>query len=244
MSQDRVILARSGRRTTGRARAAAPAHPLLALQRSIGNGAVASLLQRAPARRVTANPTRPGKRLKGRSPADIANKLADLRAAHRNEAHAVLNGLQFDHLWGGLKSDVTNDDEEHSVRIDRQSPTPTHSNIQIQTNGVSVSIATVLVSDALFATTDQRGVVNAVKQAFRMSLDDGMQWEVYDAPDAEKVEPSKAKGNGPDRGGDKGKKGKGGGGGGGQARPPDPGHLSRLCANVCPNEQRAAAKIA
>jgi hypothetical protein len=218
MSHDRVIVARSGRRTTGRARAAAPAHPLLALQRSIGNGAVASLLQRAPAGRVTANPTRPGKRLKGRSPADIMNKLAVLRAAHRNDAHAVLHGLQFDHLWGGIKSDVTNDDEEHSVRIDRQSPGQTYSNIQIQTNGISISIATVLVSDALYTTTDQRGVVNAVKQAFRASLDDGMQWEVYDAPDAEKVEPSKGKSKGPDRGGDKGKKGKGPGGGGGGGR--------------------------
>jgi hypothetical protein len=212
MSHDHVHTGRYEIRKTGRPRAAAPEHPLLGLQRSIGNGAVAQLVQRTPARRITENPTRPGKRLKGK-PTEIAEKHATLRTQHRDDAHTVLNGLQFDHLWGGLKSDVTNDDEEHSVRIDRQSPSRTHSNMQIQTNGISISLATVLVADTLAGTKDQRGVVNAVKQAFRSSLSDGMQWEVYDAPDAEKVEPSKGKGKGPDRGGDKGKKGKGGGGG-------------------------------
>jgi hypothetical protein len=219
MSRDHVRIGRYESGKAGGARAATPVHPVLALQRSIGNGAVASLLQRTPARRVTENPTRPGKRLKGK-PAEIIEKHAALRMQHRDDAHAVLNGLEFDHLWGGSKSDVTGDDEEHSVRIDRQNPTRTHSNIQIQTNGISISIATVLVADTLAATRDQRGVVNAVRQAFRSSLADGMQWEVYDAPDAEKVEPRQGKGKGPDRGGDKGKKGKGPGkgrgGGGGQ----------------------------
>ena len=216
MSHGRVIVARCESRKTGRARAGAPVHPLLTLQRSIGNGAVARLLQRAPARRATEHATRTGKRIKGK-PHEIAAKFADLRTQHRADANEVLKGLQFDHLWGGLKSDVTNDDEEHSVRIDRQSPTPTHSNIQIQTNGTSISLATVLVADELAATKDRPGVVNAVKAAFRSSLDDGMQWEVYDAQEAEKVEFGKGKGKGPDKG-DKGKKGKGpkGGGGGGK----------------------------
>lgn len=213
MSGDHVRIGRYESRKTERPRAAAPVHPLLALQRSIGNGAVARLLQRKPGRRVTENRTRTGDRITGK-PEEIAAKFAGLRAKNSADAFEVLKGLEFDHLWGRSKSDVTGDDEEHSVRIDRQNPTRTHSNIQIQTNGTSISLATVLVADELAATKDRAGVLNAVKQAFRSSLADGMQWEVYDAPEVEKVEPKgKGKGKGPDRGGDKGKKGKGGGGG-------------------------------
>lgn len=222
MSHGRIIVARAGSRQTGRARAAAPVHPLLGLQRSIGNGAVARMLQRTPATRVTQHPTRTGDRIKGK-PEEVATKFRELREKHRDDANEVLKGLQFEQLWGRSDSDVTNSDEEFSVRVDRQNPTPTHSNIQIQTNGkVSISLATVLVSDTLATTKDRARAVNAVKYAFRMSLADGMQWEVYDEVEAEKVEPSKSKGKGPDRGGDKGKKGKGpgksGGGGGKRGR--------------------------
>jgi hypothetical protein len=216
MSHSRFVVARSGSRKAVQAPAATPVHPLLALQRSIGNGAVARLLQRAPGTRVTAHETRTGGRITGK-PAEIATKFRDLREKHRADAIEVLKGLRFEHLWGGSKSDVTNSDEEFSVRIDRQNPTPTHSNIQIQTNGkTSISLGTVLLSDTLATTKDRAAVVNAVKQAFRMSLGDGMQWEVYDAPEAEKVQAGKGKGASPDRG-DKGKRGKGPGKGGGGA---------------------------
>jgi hypothetical protein len=187
---------------------------MLALQRSIGNAATARVLQRAPARRVTENETRPGgDRLRGKSPEDTARKFAELREKHREDAFELLKGLQFDHLWGRSKSDVTNSDEEFTVRVDRQNPTKTHSNVQIQTNGTSITLATVLVADTLGATKDRAGVVNAVKQAFRASLADGMQWEVYDAEETDEVETGKTKGKPPARG-DKGKKGKRGGGGG------------------------------
>jgi hypothetical protein len=211
MAREHVLMRRLQHRGTGGAHVAAASHPALALQRSIGNHAVARMLQRAPAGRVTEHPTRTGKRIKG-TPQQIAVRFADLRAQNREGTIDVLRGLEFDHLWGGLKSDVTNSDEEFSVRIDRQSPTPTHSNVQIQTNGTSISLATVLVADTLAGARDRRGVLNAVKQAFLASLADGMQWEVYDAEETAEVETGKTKGKSPDRG-DRGKKKRGGGGG-------------------------------
>ena len=121
-------------------------------------------------------------------------------------------------MWGRSKSNVTGTGDEYSVRIDRQNPTPTASNIHIQTNGNSVSIAMVLVRDEL-AGKNRGAVLAAVRQAFRGSLADGMQWEVYDAPVEEK-EQVYVKGGKKGGGGNQGKKGgyqgKKGGGGGGQ----------------------------
>ena len=218
MSHSRFIVARSGSRKAVRAPAATPVHPLLALQRSIGNGAVARLLQRAPGtarHRARDEDRRAHHRQAGRDCDEVPPTCG---TKHRADAIEVLKGLRFEQLWGGSKSDVTNSDEEFSVRIDRQNPTPTHSNIQIQTNGkTSISLGTVLLSDTLATTKDRAGCRERRQgKPSASSLGDGMQWEVYDAPEAEKVEPGKGKGKSPDRG-DKGKRGKGPGKGGGGA---------------------------
>jgi hypothetical protein len=188
---------------------AAPAHPVMALQRAIGNGAVARMLQRAPASRQTDHPTSFGKRITGKSQADKLEKFADMRASATADARQIVRELEWDHLWGGLKSDVTGTGDEYSVRIDRQSPTPTHSNVQIQTNGVSVSVATVLIADSLStaSATARNAIMRLVRAGLLSSLDDGMQWEVYDdapEPAAKPPEP-KVKDKGSGKGGGKGK---------------------------------------
>src|SRR5690349_5204575 len=67
MTREKAALTRRrGGRPAASPAVAAPAHPVLALQRSIGNAAVTRLLQRAPAARATENPTRTGKRIKGK----------------------------------------------------------------------------------------------------------------------------------------------------------------------------------
>jgi hypothetical protein len=179
--------------------------PVLALQHAIGNRAVARLLQRVPATRVTQYRTAFGNRITGRSPAEKLEKFATLRARATGDARTIVNDLEWNHLWGTSKSDVTLTGEEYSIRIDRQNPTPTHSNIQIQTNGESVSLATVLVPDSLFRapSTTQAAIVTAVRAAFLSSLADGMQWEVYDdAPQTTTVTPQVPRGK--DKGGGKG----------------------------------------
>ena len=189
-------------------------------RRSVSGHAATRLLQRVPSARVIA-PARPMSiaRIVGPTPKKRQEIFNALRATHTNDAHAVLQQLVVDHLWGGAKSDVTGDDEEHSVRIDRQNPTPDASNIQIQTNGESVTIATVLVRDAV---AGQAGLINAVRQAFRGSLVDGMQWEVFNEQVVEKepvyVKGQKGGGGGKKGGGGGGKQGKKGGGGGGKGR--------------------------
>lgn len=144
-------------------------------------------------------------RVSGASPQAKAANFADLRALHTADAHAILDHLEFAHLWGNLRSDVTGGGNNYTVRIDRQNPTPNASNIQIQTNGTSITIATVLVRDTM-ANQDANAVLTAVRQAFRGSLADGMQWEVYDEPVVAK-QPVYAKGG---KGGGGGKKGGGG----------------------------------
>lgn len=186
------------------------------LARSVAGRAPARMLQRAPtARQIT--PVRPMSvaRITGASPKKKQEIFQALRATHTADAHAVLTQLESAELWGAAKSDVTGDDEEHSVRIDRQNPTPTASNVQIQTNGESVTIATVLVQDAV-ANQNAGAVLNAARQAFRASLVDGMQWEVYNEQVVEKEAPYV-------KGGKGGKGGKKGGGpgkkGGGPGKP-------------------------
>jgi len=184
------------------------------LARSVAGRAPARMLQRAPAARQIA-PLRPMSvaRITGANPARKQEIFQALRATHTADAHAVLTQLESAHLWGTAKSDVTGDDEEHSVRIDRQNPTPTASNIQIQTNGESITIATVLVADAV-VNQNAGAVVNAARQAFRASLVDGMQWEVYNEQVVETQAPyvKGGKGGGPGKkgGGPKSKKGGGG----------------------------------
>jgi hypothetical protein len=197
----------------------------MSLQRSIGNGAVTRMLQRAPTSRDTERPTTFGDRITGK-PAEKLRKFADLRAGAADDAAAIVNDLGWDHLWGGSKSNVTRTGNRYSIRIDRQNPTPTHSNVQIQTNGTSISLATVLIADTLneaaaeAAATSRNAIMTLVRAAFLSSLGDGMQWEVYDdAPAPEKPKPEvKEKGTG--KGGGKGKwndtrKDRGGAGGGG-----------------------------
>ena len=158
---------------------------VLGLQRSIGNHAVTRLLQRVPTAHVTQHPMSVV-RMGGGTPAKQAENFSDLRARHRVDAHAILGDLEFDHLWGRLKSDVTGTGDEHDVRIDRQNPTQAGSNIQIQTNGNSVTIATVLVRDSVQGGTPA-AVLRAVNTAFRNSLEDGMQWGSGTAAAEEKV---------------------------------------------------------
>ena len=223
MSFDRVSPGRlaARRRVTPALRGASP-HPVLTLHRAIGNGAVARLLQRAPASRDTERPTSFGDRITGKNPAEKLRKFADLRTGAAVDAAAIVDDLEWDHLWGRSKSNVTGTGNQYSIRIDRQNPTPTHSNVQIQTNGTSISVATVLVADSLFGApaNTQGATLTAVRAAFLSSLADGMQWEVYDdAPAPEKPKPQvKEKGSG--KGGGKGKwndtrKDRGGAGGGG-----------------------------
>ncbi len=181
-------------------------------QRSIAPSAPGPMLQRVPATRVTAHPTSTA-RIRGANPQVIATTFQNMRTANTDDSHAVLNDLAFDHLWGGTRSNVTRTGDQYSVRIDRQVPTRTASNIQIQTNGTSISLATVLVSDGLATCRpgDRNAVLVAVRQAFRNSLADGMQWEVYDEPVVETqpvyVKPGKGggsgKGGGPGKGGPK-----------------------------------------
>jgi hypothetical protein len=202
----------------------APGHPVMALQRAIGNGAVASMLQRAPTSRQTEHRTSFGKRIKGKDQAEKLEKFANMRTGATQDGTLIVRQLQWDHIWGGLKSDVTGTGDDYSVRIDRQSPTPTHSNIQIQTNGVSVSVATVLIADSLStaSATARNGIMRLVRAALLSSLADGMQWEVYDdapQPTAKPPEP-KVKDTGSGKGGGKGKwndtrRDRGGAGGGG-----------------------------
>jgi hypothetical protein len=160
---------------------------VLGLQRSIGNHAVTQLLQRVPTARVTGFPMSVV-RVGGGTPIERATNFSALRARHRDDAHAILDDLEFDHLWGRLRSDVTGTGDDHDVRIDRQNPTQTGSNVQIQTNGTSVTIATVLVRDSVQRGATTAAVLNAVKTAFRGSLADGMQWEVTDVAAEEKVD--------------------------------------------------------
>jgi len=187
-------------------------------QRSIAPSAPGPMLQRVPSTRVTQHPTSTA-RIRGANPQVIATTFQNMRTANTDDSHAVLNDLTFDHLWGGTKSNVTRTGDQYSVRIDRQVPTRTASNIQIQTNGTSISLATVLVSDGLAACRpgDRNAVLVAVRQAFRNSLADGMQWEVYDEPVVETqpvyVKPGKGSGpgkkGGPKKGGGPPKKGGG-----------------------------------
>jgi hypothetical protein len=205
----------------------APAHPVLALQRAIGNSAVSRLLQRAPAGRVTQFRTSFGKRITGRDENEKLEKFAALRAGVIEDATAIVQDLDWDDLWGGLKSDVTGTGDDYSVRVDRQNPTRTHQNIQIQTNGNSVSVATVLVPGSLSRASPntRAATITAVRAAFLSSLADGMQWEIYDdEPEATTAKPQVPQGK--DKGGGKGggkggkwndtRKNRGGGGGGGQ----------------------------
>ena len=149
MSFDRVSPGRlaARRRATPALRGASP-HPVLTLHRAIGNGAVARLLQRAPASRDTERPTSFGDRITGKNPAEKLRKFADLRKGAAVDAAAIVDDLEWDHLWGRSKSNVTGTGNQYSIRIDRQNPTPTHSNVQIQTNGTKISVATVLVADS------------------------------------------------------------------------------------------------
>lgn len=195
-----------------------------ALRRSIADPVPTRMLQRVPTARVTAHPMSTT-RIAGANPQVIAASFATLRERHTADSHAILNDLRDDHLWGRSKSDVTGDDEvNYAVRIDRQNPTRTGQNVQIQTNGTSITIATVLVHDSV---ANKAGLITAVRQAFRASLADGMQWEVYDEPVVEtapvyvkggKGGGSGGKGGGSPKkgGGGPGKKGGGGGGTGGR----------------------------
>lgn len=207
MSFDRVsqegLRARPGVRAA--AARGATTHPVLALQHAIGNRAVAHLLQRAPARRVTDYRTAFGNRIRGRSMEEKLERFATMRARATTDAAAIVQDLEWNHLWGASRSDVTLTGDNYSIRIDRQNPTPTHSNIQIQTNGESVSLATVLVPDSLFRSppTTQAEIVTAVRAAFVSSLADGMQWEIYDdAPQTTIPKPEVPRGK--DKGGGKG----------------------------------------
>jgi hypothetical protein len=214
VSFDRVSQGRlaASRRVTSSSRAA-PAQAVLALHRTIGNRAVARLLQRAPASRVTERRTSFGNRIRGKDENDKLQKFADLRARAAEDAAAIVEDLEWDHLWGRSRSDVTGTGDNYSVRIDRQNPTATHSNIQIQTNGTSVSLATVLVPDSLAAApaTTREAVMPLVRAAFLSSLADGMQWEIYD--DAPQTTTAKKV---PDKDPGGGKRGGKGGGGGGK----------------------------
>jgi hypothetical protein len=148
-------------------------------QRSgVADHARTALLQRWPAERATAHEMSL-ERITGKDKQTKAGIFAALRRKHTDDAHEVIEDLDVSNVWGGLKSDITGTGDDHDVRIDRQNPTQTHSNIQIQTNGTSISIATVLVSDAL-ARAKPGALHHHIRAAFKASLRDGMQWEVYD----------------------------------------------------------------
>lgn len=171
----------------------------------------ARTLQRLPADRATDLPTRAGaERLGHITPEAEFGKIRDLRVKHHRDASFVVGCLEFSHLSGSPDSDVTKDKQAHKVRIDRQNPLDDGQNLQIQTNGTSISIATVLIDNRVLDNAKgghQQHVVRVVRRAFLHSLADGMQWEVYDAPVTEKA-PAK-KGAYKKKGGSGGKGAKG-----------------------------------
>lgn len=173
----------------------------------------ARVLQRMATERATTRRTRAGGNRLGNVTAEVEfSRIRDLRTQHAYDSSRILADLTYDHLSGSSASDVTGDAEEnYSVRIDRQNPLPEGQNLQIQTNGTSISIATVLISDAVLTGGDaQRHVLRVVRRAFLGSLADGMQWEVVDAPAPVAVKSGKG-GHGKKRGGPKGPGGKTGG---------------------------------
>ncbi len=136
------------------------------------------MLQRWPATRATLNPMS-DVRLGGGKPAKRRENFIALRNRHAQAARDVVADLDVADVWGSPDSDITGTGAQHGVRIDIQKPTPTHANIQIQTNGTSISIATALISHAL--TTAKAGALkHHVRDALTSSVGDGMQWEVYD----------------------------------------------------------------
>ncbi len=137
-----------------------------------------SMLQRWPAERVTAHPMSV-ERIKGKDEPTKRGIFNTMRTSNTADAHKVIEDLDPNDVWGSSKSDITGTGNDYSVRIDRQNPTPTHSNVQIQTNGTSVSVATVLVDDKL-ANAKAGTLKHHLRAAFKASLVDGMQWEVYD----------------------------------------------------------------
>lgn len=198
------------------ARPATPADALAGrLAHVVAHRAGAPLLQRMATERATNKRTRAGGNRLGNVSADVEfARIRDLRTQHAYDSSRILADLGYDHLSGSSDSDVTGDAEEnYSVRIDRQNPLPEGQNLQIQTNGTSISIATVLISDAVLTGADaQRHVLRVVRRAFLGSLADGMQWEVVDAPAPVAVKGGKG-GRGKKGGGPKGPGSKKGGSG-------------------------------
>lgn len=137
-----------------------------------------AVLQRWPATRVTAHAMSDA-RVSGGKPAEKRANFIILRNSKAQAARDVIEDLDVNDVWGGLDSDITGTGRNHGVRIDRQNPTPTHANIQIQTNGTSISIATALISDRL-AAAKPGALKHHVRRALTASVGDGMQWEVYD----------------------------------------------------------------
>lgn len=199
------------------ARPATPADALAGrLAHVVAHRAGGAVLQRMATERATTMRTRAGgNRLGNVTPEVEFARIRDLRTQHAYDSSRILADLRYDHLSGSSDSDVTGDAEEnYRVRIDRQNPLPEGQNLQIQTNGNSISIATVLISDAVLAggEAQQRHVLRVVRRAFLGSLADGMQWEVVDAPAPVTVKSGKG-GHGKQRGGPKGPGGKKGGSG-------------------------------
>jgi hypothetical protein len=137
----------------------------------------AGWLRRWPAERATAHPMSV-ERLTGK-PKEKVVKFANLRTTNTAAANALLEDLDVTKVWGSLKSDITGTGDTHGVRLDRQSPTPTHANVQIQTNGTSITLATALIDNDL-GTARVGPLKHHVRAALKASLADGMQWEVYD----------------------------------------------------------------
>ena len=198
-------------RPAERATPAAIANGPRELASAIGNRAFTALLQRAPAARATANVTRAGGRL-------TQARLDQVRETREvaDDADEAVNGIGIGHLAGEPASDITGRGRNAVVRIDIQNPTPTHQNLQIQTNGRSVSIATVLIPLAMIVAPP-RGLVNAVRAAFRGSLGDGMQWEVFDDAEVPAEKPASGKGGGKGREGREGRERRGKAGKAGKA---------------------------
>ena len=142
-----------------------------------GGGDAGWLLQRWPAERATVHPMSV-ERLTGK-PKERVVKFANLRRTNTDAANALLEDMDVTKVWGSLKSDITGTGDTHGVRLDRQNPTPTHANVQIQTNGTSITLATALIANGL-GTARVGPLKHHVRAALKASLADGMQWEVYD----------------------------------------------------------------